>query len=447
MTCTEAIRFRQLNDELTDEEFDHFTKSIGRDLLTKCLFSYFQTNSSTAHSVNKTQHKIIESRPTLPDHETTYQCIDQLPSELINNTASFLQSAQYFRFARCNRKLYVSCFFPPMLQQLIIKLSAKPFAKLFTPNALNLAPNVRDLRIKNADMHFYEESYFDKSFFLNGLSKFKAIEHLEMNNVDINNPGNMQVMKQWFPMLKSLLYSEMLASPGSIWLDPGRTVLRAHENVLAGMLINTFQDQLEIIRLVKYWGMDEVRVCERMISEGATFPKLQSLTVNRYTNVFRNVTSLRKYYTTARDLSAEHMDYIFQQQPNLELVVIYSVDVGSTVFIMEKLESALMRSQHVMWKCKHLTVSVMFDGLEEGCLNISGEHVIRMCDAFKGLKISHWTLIVKLDDVYDSYSDENIQSLKSAADAIKGNYFVSYFVNPTHGSDRCVELSVSNTEL
>eukprot|EP01083_Nonionella_stella_P047518 127189_1 len=104
-TVTEAIRFRQLNCELTHDEFEHFTKSIGRDLLTKCLFSYFQANSSIARSVNKIQSKIIKSRPTFPDHATSYECacIDQLPSDLINLTASFLQSTQYFRFARCNR--------------------------------------------------------------------------------------------------------------------------------------------------------------------------------------------------------------------------------------------------------------------------------------------------------------------------------------------------------
>merc|ERR1712154_711155 len=93
------------------------------------------------------QSNIIESREIVSPQSTSYKCIDELPSELISKTSSFLQHSDYFRFAKCNRKIYISCYSPPMIQKMDLTVSSsQTFPKLKNQNPFT---NVQNLTIRN----------------------------------------------------------------------------------------------------------------------------------------------------------------------------------------------------------------------------------------------------------------------------------------------------------
>ena len=121
MTSTELIRFRKLDSELTDDEFFHkFCKTIGRETIVSALYNQFKKNLNETKRATTIQSNIMLKREKKPQQQTSYDCIDQLPSELISECGSWLHFEEYFKFGRCNRNIYYSLYSHPKIHRLAL---------------------------------------------------------------------------------------------------------------------------------------------------------------------------------------------------------------------------------------------------------------------------------------------------------------------------------------
>ena len=90
------IKFRLLQDQLTDNEFKIFVmnviKSFSRKFIVSALFEYFKSNKNKNNYLNDTIiliSNILKSRKNKKSQPKS-NCIHKLPSQLIGNTSSFL---------------------------------------------------------------------------------------------------------------------------------------------------------------------------------------------------------------------------------------------------------------------------------------------------------------------------------------------------------------------
>ncbi len=69
--------------------------------------------------------EIIHSRDKKPKQKYLCHKIDELPSSLIGNCASYLKANDFFNFGKVNRKIYISCNNPCKLYYLSFNLFKK----------------------------------------------------------------------------------------------------------------------------------------------------------------------------------------------------------------------------------------------------------------------------------------------------------------------------------
>eukprot|EP01084_Bolivina_argentea_P315175 545986_1 len=135
----ELIRFRLLVEKLTDEEFELFTLKLiqlyGKNIIISSLFDHFNNHNQktneqkqyTMTDITNIINQIINSRKKIKKDivnnkkdKLSVTNIAQLPSNLISETASFLDMLDYHSFQMTNRIIYVSCNSPCNLKTLFI---------------------------------------------------------------------------------------------------------------------------------------------------------------------------------------------------------------------------------------------------------------------------------------------------------------------------------------
>eukprot|EP01084_Bolivina_argentea_P273586 466071_1 len=122
------IKFRELNDQLSQVEFKEFllqmTGPTYRKIIISSIFTTFNNNPTThlqieqINTLNNIMNQIIESRQD--DEDIKPLKIEYLPKNLIGEIASYLDQKHYSYFIQTNRKLYMNCNQPKTLQQIHI---------------------------------------------------------------------------------------------------------------------------------------------------------------------------------------------------------------------------------------------------------------------------------------------------------------------------------------
>ena len=334
MAFAELIRFRKLDKELTDTEFYHsFCKSMGRELIASLLYEYFESNPEATKRATKAQTIIMNKREIIPDQEASYDCIDELPSELISECASWLDYQDYFHFGQCNRTIYYSCYSPPKLHELdlihvlLVHWNHNPCSnfrglypfknvkelamEISEFNGLQLSErttwannkSLRSLLLSNSQGDDCHEQEFAKNLHLINsdnvrnltldsissndtqlkiLSKFYQIERLDLEEceLDISDPERREQSKMSHTNLKQI--------DGDSYLD-------------ASDLISIFCHQLEYLKFY------ELR---KGVLHNCTFPKLYTLRCiwNHFSfESFKDAKTLKKVSVWIDDINTINM--------------------------------------------------------------------------------------------------------------------------------------------
>ena len=127
-----VLKFKSLNARLMDTEFDTFMsrlwKIVGREEILKLLCTPFLKESNDALTVNEQDSDLLDAVTRITadiirgrqtkSNPLTKPNINNMPSCLVGTIASFLTQRSYIKFSRTNRKVYVDCNSPNMLQRL-----------------------------------------------------------------------------------------------------------------------------------------------------------------------------------------------------------------------------------------------------------------------------------------------------------------------------------------
>eukprot|EP01083_Nonionella_stella_P047885 128176_1 len=150
-----VIKFRLLAETLSTDEFHQFIfntiQTSGRDFILQSL-SHLGMNNANANNQHLTNmihsiSDIIQSRETKQDERISN--VDQVPSIILGEIASYLNQYDYIHFSRSNRAIYIGCNSPNTLQCLDL-LSTHHYALL----NLTLYPSIQSLSLK---LHAFHE--------------------------------------------------------------------------------------------------------------------------------------------------------------------------------------------------------------------------------------------------------------------------------------------------
>lgn len=134
-----VLKFKNLNAQLTDKEFDSFIsdlrRDVGREKIVSLLCTQFlkdlhnpgesgnEVDDEGSHPLKammRITSDIIRNRDS-KSILCTKPMITNMPSSLIGNIASFLKQKKYIDFSMVNRKMFVDCNTPNTLQKLNLK--------------------------------------------------------------------------------------------------------------------------------------------------------------------------------------------------------------------------------------------------------------------------------------------------------------------------------------
>ena len=134
---TKVVQFKTLSLQLTDTEFAQFfsrlTQQCGRELILKVLCTQFlkprspdnptgNADDSFLDDMQRIASNIIQSRaPKDIQQQSRITKVDELPSPLIGEIASYSSQRSYARFSRTNRSIFVSTNAPNRLTKLLLK--------------------------------------------------------------------------------------------------------------------------------------------------------------------------------------------------------------------------------------------------------------------------------------------------------------------------------------
>ncbi len=96
----ELTRFRLLNDELNDQCIIECIKLKGSSLFTRALFKEYEKQPESIIPLTNITTNIINARKPTQNQQLqidSFNSLDQLPSELINKCASFLETYEYIQ--------------------------------------------------------------------------------------------------------------------------------------------------------------------------------------------------------------------------------------------------------------------------------------------------------------------------------------------------------------
>ena len=212
-----GLKFKKLAKQLTDNEFNKFISNLSnifndRDLILNVLCGKFATPSNQVKIITKMNEiisKIIQNRKN-NIRKTKATKLDQLPSAIIGEIASYLDQREYAKFSRSNSTIFIATNSPNNLKTLkfrnikrdmfirdgIPKILAKckkvenlSFYKTdvtpkITENSENVLPNLVNLSVIGSDVNIEILKHFGPQL---------AQLHIGyINNSDILDPNQLK---------------------------------------------------------------------------------------------------------------------------------------------------------------------------------------------------------------------------------------------------------------
>ena len=186
----ELINFRSLSDQLTQTEYLSFIqqiviKSNGRNLINQALFIVFSKTPNQIAPFTNIIFNIIHKRQNnetsdQEPHKTTR--IDQLPTSLISESASYLSTEDYIDFSTCNRKTYLSLHQQPRANECNLKNGAF-LIKHPKSYSFSIFRNCEILRINTK--HFSQSLSLKNQAIWKNNDKLKQLEIQNISDVQI----------------------------------------------------------------------------------------------------------------------------------------------------------------------------------------------------------------------------------------------------------------------
>eukprot|EP01083_Nonionella_stella_P017693 49557_1 len=192
-----TLMLKQLNDNEVMQFVTESMKHFGADLIGKLFFNYLMNDSHRTEIKAHTQcaMDIINARKDKPNLTTSYDCIDQLPSTLIAECASYLPLKEYVLFSRCNRQVFVSTNKPFRLYELPLSVSELRRC----PRIMSKFKSVKSIRIhintigKFINQSIWEHSSFDKVRLFNCSLDKPPTAFLNSKMINLNQINHLQL--------------------------------------------------------------------------------------------------------------------------------------------------------------------------------------------------------------------------------------------------------------
>ena len=421
MSLSELIRFRKLDQELTDEEFfNKFCKSIGRDLIVALLFTHLKNNLDAVDAVTNIQSNIMNSRDGDSGQTASCDSIDKLPSEMISECGSFLDYKQYFQFSHCNRTIYYSLHAMPKISKLnlddiiaklpksaslrafknIESLKMKPtsFSRLSTSNQATWANNdsLKELELSfghcnddeiilfQSQQHMINSSNsgtltlrrFSSSVVFDTLLKFENISRLNLDQVRWPDDN----------------YSFLNLTPTQIREKlPNIRELGLHYvyGPLASDLVSAFHLQLKLLDICNSRA-DEVL----SLHQNLLFPRMHYLGLGGPFNVdaFSRINTLKSIFLRPTN---ENQIYGFlkwmstQKLLNNVMLSCGSRHSRESSAVCENIETGLIEYNGIGGESDYLNFHLRLDNMD---INKIALHVLRIANAMKDLTQKNWKL-------------------------------------------------------
>ena len=157
----DLIGFSLLSDELNDEEYSQFVlqyiRARGRKRITSAIFSEFNSGTDPITPFADMITSIINTRaPQLTgqvrQEEQAITCLEQLPSALIGECASYLDASEYFEFVKVSRLIYQATNTSPRLYALPLQFVHRSLEATYH---MKLFRNIKRVRIDAG--HYYRQ--------------------------------------------------------------------------------------------------------------------------------------------------------------------------------------------------------------------------------------------------------------------------------------------------
>eukprot|EP01083_Nonionella_stella_P259107 885009_1 len=393
-SLSEVIRFRASVHKLTDTEFHQFILTLvqkcGRDILITSLFTMFTSGCDrSSQSLETTLNiikQIIESRKTKPKPASSSDITMQsLPSALIGNLASYLNSTDYCAFSKANRTVYIGCNTPNTLHCLDLSkindyseinlakylhlrdlsLNLNAFDSFVLPtNGRTVCNRLQTVRLdagKRTDVnitHFIsqntintnnvtylqlrrfgnqeEQNHFPFDTFIGLLPKFSSIQHLCLVKVALTDlPSVCDIQSdllQLLPHLQRLTWCE------------------SRPRALLGEILTAFHSQLKSLR---YIGFDPLQL---YLPAHGTFSSLEELVqpvsralptliLNQILNTAKNLRAVLFLLDDTYNIGNTYIQQLLTTQPLLEhVVIVYHYDILDSM--CNAIESGLHEMEH-----------------------------------------------------------------------------------------------------
>ena len=457
MALAELIRFRILDKELTDNEFfNSFCRSMDRELrevIVSALYDHFKNNLEAAKRATKVQANVLNKQEIIPDQAFSYNCIDELPSELISECASWLAYKEYFHFAQCNRTIYYSCYSQPKIQQLDSNLL--PYGNLHSmtlrpfKNIQNLSMEIETfekLNISNKSTWINSVSLQTLSLFCTGCriiqSSFASNKHLINSNTvrdltltDFSSADCVLKILSRFDQIDRLTMDDIGFSgwDKTARLQAFRSLVNLRNISISGEstssagawhFISVFHNQLESL----HWGHDT-----NSVLTGKKFPKLRSLTGVCWNNdllyAFEGAQQLEKLDVYIDGIGS--FDSLFQLVSNQKSLQQFSLECdfnsrnGSSV-ILEMIASLLLKHEIGTGMNEKLCIELSLEGFgtKKDKNDEFGLQIVRIMDALRMFKqdwkftITYFTMVgninVQLDRLDELKTNYSVTCKKSS---------------------------------
>ena len=484
------INFRSLVDELSQSEFTSFLAQCviqlnAKEIFIKSLFDAFQISptkitpfsniiSNIIHkrglqkenNINNMDDDVLPNINDINNNNLHQQQITNLPSSLLSECGSYLNTKEYFRFCLTNRKIYIALHQQPKLSTLWIKkkhrkIQSNPF-KVFR-NCEILAV---DTQTFNESLSFENQSIWSHNDNLHTLwlEKYKGIaiflqrnlinkdrlKQLVLTNIICNhttyteNAASLIKILSHFPMIEGLALSRIACVPQDVinsnpfldlegniakWCENVRT-LRLGDNVnmhLCHSLVNVLGDQLEAISIsqncpvitsTKSWGN-----LKELVVRYPTAPTLDGIMNNdKCINLKRSMLKLNDWENFKL-----WINNMIMKQMQLELIFIWC-NAGSLKSIMEKIESLMLKNKRTERMSTEMTVKLLCASWHQKTMDNLFMNMFRLFHAME--LVQSWTdirLVLVFEGQQRVNKDWNeVKGLLNELESIKDKYLIEY---------------------
>eukprot|EP01084_Bolivina_argentea_P033467 61897_1 len=179
------FKFKLLNDDLSNDEFNQFLMKCGRSFLGNIFFSAYQTSPKKLIKLITITEQIIDSREIKSKQPNLFCCtnLNNLPGAILCEFAVYLETQDSIRFARVNRKIYVSMYSPSKISCLSYNTNLFKHLKCCYPSALrpqyiNRFKRITKLCLDIVLMNLCLSNLFDVKFDrINTLETYQTLDY------------------------------------------------------------------------------------------------------------------------------------------------------------------------------------------------------------------------------------------------------------------------------